>query len=362
MRRRYPSRPGHRRPSVQSSSANSLKHWSEICSIASSLATTAAFVLALWAYFFSSLPEKLTERFNSEIVGLNTQLTELRLERISIHQQNDAARSELTAAIEEKNNAVSALENTRRQLEEQINGYLEEKNQLELQLQTLRSENLDNSRYRDQYLKDTAAMIFGITFTLGYMKEDTRTSSYLEMAADYPQYIKFRDYFSQNPSVDNSTFLENLFGSNRNAVIANRMSEIRERHKLLPNSWLTVSMAEWCRDCDEKDTAEAERKFLEWVHADDLPLTGLDLIKSRVESRRETLLTLPREDLIKINHALEAFYKNNAEILALPLHLNLEEQASPEQIATAGSKILDNWKKISLVFLGIGDELPKFIR
>lgn len=105
-----------------------------------------------------------------------------------------------------------------------------------------------NQPMKRRYLKDTAAMIFGITFTLGYMKEDSRTGSYLEMAKDYPQYIKFRDYISQDHALETSTFLGSFLGLNRNASMANKMNEIDERYKLLPNSWLGASMADWCRD------------------------------------------------------------------------------------------------------------------
>jgi hypothetical protein len=58
-----------------------------VASLASSFATLGAFGFAIWAYNYSSIPEQLAARFNSDIASLNEQMTDLRRERRSLADQ-----------------------------------------------------------------------------------------------------------------------------------------------------------------------------------------------------------------------------------------------------------------------------------
>ncbi len=332
MRRIRPFRPSYQHRALNNAKTTALNNWSAIFSLASSIATTAAFILALWAYFFSSLPEKLTEKFNSEIVGLNTQLTELRQEKMYIHQQNEAAHSELSAAIEEKNNAILAIKKTKEELQQQINEYLGKKSVLEDQLKTLKNENVNNQHYRDQYLKDTAAHIFGIMFTLKYIASDGDMKSYLLMAQDYPKYIIHKEYLSRYKAERSSNFFDNLLGNNSQAKMQELQTRINESYAILPRSWL--SAAPNLRDGDTKNANDVEQNFLAWVHQNNGYQTGLDLIKSRIDSTKDRLQELPQDDRSRITKALNSYYKANSKTLSLPIQLNVTQQATPEEILT----------------------------
>lgn len=89
-------------------------------SFLSTLATVGAFTLAIWAYFYSSIPEELAAKFNSEISALNEELVDIRREKRSLEETSAKEREKLNAETNSQKEKIESLQLEWEKLEEQV--------------------------------------------------------------------------------------------------------------------------------------------------------------------------------------------------------------------------------------------------
>src|SRR5258708_21430043 len=85
-------------PSVAAVPPDRLKQWALCLQFFQALGAVTVAALAIYAYFFTNLPQELTRQYRTDIADAKEQLAELRHERISLVQEVNRTRDELAAS------------------------------------------------------------------------------------------------------------------------------------------------------------------------------------------------------------------------------------------------------------------------
>lgn len=113
----------------------------------------------------------------------------MRKERRTLEEQLIDEKNKLAASIQDRENQIEELNQIKSDLELQIASYNQEKKDLENSLDNIKKQNIYNQKYRGEYLADSVASLYGVTFTLPILEEVRTLNVKAEMARDYTLWL-----------------------------------------------------------------------------------------------------------------------------------------------------------------------------
>lgn len=366
-------------------------------SFLSSLATVGAFAFAIWAYHYSSIPEKLVEKFNSEIAALNEETTDIRRQKRLLEDQllQDSKTYKMT--VEEREQSIELLTLEKVELEKEITSYKEEKEKLQDDLKSVKVENIQNQKYRKAYLADSVASIFGVTFTDPLKKELKILREQAEQAKDFPVWLEivaeqerfetqkreygilertlsptdiklkeikiqseFNEYLIEkipDTWLDSILYGMGIFREERDSESSENLSS--DDQPAPPRIALAIKLigdkTEW-RHLPYKDLALAFRKTL--AIKTDIP-KARKIIEFHIDAKKALINEMPENDRIRVNKAIQVFLDKNAGALNKDVSIYVPANASNEDVAEVGKEMLDNINTFEAVIMSMSKELSQ---
>lgn len=313
----------------------------------SALATFGAFCFAVWAYHYSSIPEQLVQKFNSEIAGLNEELVDMRKERRTLEEQLIDEKTKLAASIQDRENQIEELNQIKNDLELQIASYNQEKKELENSLDSIKKQNIYNQKYRGEYLADSVASLYGVTFTLPILEEISDLNVKARMARDY---LIWLDLQNDRPLKDEPeySFFDKLFYAD--IIERNRkMQAISDRSERMPDSWLGASLRAWDRD-EENRVEYTSEVFREEISQEPKYKNGLELLEIYLDKRLAVIKDMPKEDRAKIETSVSDYLEIHKSDLEKKISLHMPLTAPSEEVAKEGKIIFENLERFQCLF------------
>lgn len=329
----------------------------------SSLATFGAFCFAVWAYYYSSIPDQLVQKFNSEIAGLNEELVDMRREKRILETQLASEQTRLTESIKEKESTIAELGATKETLELEIDSYNQEKTQLQKELAVIQKQNIHNQKYRQEYLADSVARLYGETFFISALLELKDIEALAAQARDYQLWLNSKSDPQTNENDRSYNLYQRLFYSHE-IEIQKKLGEIdktRDRIERIPSSWMRTALSKWMLDGPQEYKGEsAEQSFLNAITK---PSTkGLDWLNKHLNKVEPALKNMPAEDRKKVEAAISQYLAIHKSALDEPITVQVAKGATAQDIVDEGNKVSKNVARLTDILTDMPSELSKMIK
>ncbi len=333
-------------------------------SFLSALATVGAFGLAIWIYNFTSLPEQLIQKFNSEISSLNEELVDMRKEKRTIESLLFEEKSKLNTAIQEQETIIAKLGAAKEVLELEIGDYKKQKVYLEKNLRITQNQNLYNKKYRTEYLADNVSSIFGRSFTESMDQEIGRLKRQAELARDYILFVN-PPIAEPNETKQEYSLLDRVFSKREIAINEmKRKSElISQRIERLPNSWLGAEMRVFEVDADPRVHRYSTSELFRIESSENGKiLTGMELLTKHLKGREKIIENLPKEDRKKVYEVKSAYLNKYQENLNNRVNFYISMSASDQEVVNEGKQVLENIGLLEGIVMNMSNELAEMVR
>lgn len=311
-------------------------------------ATFGAFLLAMWAYFFSNIPEQLTQKFNNEIASLHEDVVDLKKEKRSLANDLESERTKFSEMNKRNTELVENLNQRKSDLERTIANYNVQITELEKNLEELKNQNALNLKYKNKYLADTISSYVSF-FAINYVGGD-----YYERLSDAK---KARDY------VEWKEFIR-LIGDNANTPLIFKIFIKAENidFKRVPKGWqISVYQIHGKTYSEALEKLQKEDSlFREKISQRIEPQTIGDAITNLTASIIETQIKdMPLRDRNLIAGAQKKFYKIHQTDLSKSIVLNIPLSASAQEVAKKGKEISENLQLMEDLLFSMMEEMSE---
>lgn len=291
------------------------KNTKEFAELLAAIATFCAFCFAIYAYNFSSLPEEILNKLNSEIASKNEDLIDLKKKRRTAEDELVRIKASLKNKEQELNSAIKEKTKTMVELE----ALREEILVTAKRLDQLRKDNKNLKTSNATYLAKSIHHIFGSTFTDDISESISDYRIKAHMAKDFKSFLKAQE--SKN-EIDTETYVS-----------------------MIPSSWLDVVSAKYLRDAppyinfylDEENLTLA---FLNHINSNPNDVSGLKFLQDKIDSRLKSAgKDVSEEDLKRIRSTIADFLDQRKEHLDGQINLHHHSETSPEDIVLYGKTV-----------------------
>ncbi len=371
-----------------------------------SLATFLAFCFAIYAYYYSSIPEQLVSKLNSDIAVLNEEVIDMKREKRVISSQLLKEKSEFEKLIGLQQEEIVQLESASSSLEKEISTLSLEKERLLQEKNNIETANTVNKKYRKEYLADSVEALFGKTF-ITEMQEDIKVLRiHAQQANDYLKWLNVvsetKKHINQKRNKEKSS---NWLNQNKNEIqnIKNEHEFISYRSELIPNTWLNALIRgnRWFREQRDNPTSDENKKALliddkiafdddvpvhprlamtiDLLHAknDDTALeddeitnafrtaiaiappkvTALDYLEPHITKRKLLIEKMDSKDKQKTLATIERYLLKYDSFLKRPVVVIAKENVSDENVVETAKTALDNISHFEKIVQNMGQQV-----
>lgn len=382
----------HENSNQPSSVVKTAKKWfgytSAFVTFLASLATFLAFCFAIYAYYYSSIPEQLVSKLNSDIAVLNEEVIDMKREKRLITEQITKEQAEFETLIESQREKITQLEDTSILLEQEINNLQSEKTRLLKEKKNIEQANVTNKKYRKEYLADSVEQLFGQTF-ISEVSDDIRLLElHANQAREFPQWLEAVRITKQFNLEEKST--------------QEKINFVEVRSKQIPDTWLTILMrgGQWFRGQRNDITSEKNKSdFLvkdqlvfddssvhprvamtidlihknrnnESLNDDETTeafrfaisqtppkVNAIDHLKSHIEKRKQIIAEMNPADREKIFKAIDDYLLKYDDFLKRPVVVIVDKTASADEVVSVGEIVHTNIKHFEKIVANMGEQL-----
>lgn len=359
--------------------------WDSVWNASQGLSALIVAVLAIWAFFFSSLPEMLEKQLRTEVVSVNEELIEVRRNKARLEDDqaalktaNQALESQRTALSTQVSHLQDEATNASKQAEAaaQANRALTDKQAeltktltaLELQRSTLTKEVEQLRSDRETYAKATGSSVAAKAAAMGlyelamqhylagvcahydqHLKWLGVNKRYVQLNAEWEKQPSDQKWSDNNPMLKEVMRLQSLALDKPDIWLGEPLKPV-----LSPGNEQFVVSKHIATYLDIEDYKKLHQYLIGWLLDRTVksrgvrPLTGRDLIDQM--KAYEYLDQLLPEERDALRNTLDQFLVANPDLASLQINVVFDSEPKSDEIIKVGRKVLPDIERFQKAF------------